>query len=107
MVKAETPQYSRASEFSRGIGANLDLVAGHDMLIHDYTVSERQMRGDVKGFVEIWLSTLDDPENKQFFHAWSDSLAEKLSELPKDSLPLVIKFMRVPTASGFKVWTFE
>lgn len=104
---ATTKEYKRASDFVTGIGANLESIQDKDVLITHFSISERPMRGDTRTFVSMEISTKMDPTDTTLFHAWSDSLAAKLAELPDDSLPLIIKFVRVATAAGFRVWTFE
>lgn len=111
--------YERASAHVKGIGESLEKIADRDMLLHSFEVSKRAMRGEDKTFVALHLSTVDDPENVQLFHAWSDSLADKLIDLPSEradedetrvytlSAPMLIAFKRVATSGGFRVWTFE
>lgn len=101
-----TEQYQRASTFSKGIGASLESIQNRDVLLRGYEISERPMRGESTTFVAIQVSEVGD-EEVQDFHAWSDSLAEKLKEVPLDALPLLIKFTRVQTGGGYRVWTFE
>jgi hypothetical protein len=116
---ADKPTYERASQYVKGIGESLEKIDGRDMLLHSYSVSQRPMRGEAKTFVALNLSTVDDPENIQLFHAWSDSLADKLNDLPSERTdedetrnyalpkPLLVQFKRVSTSGGFRVWTFE
>lgn len=116
---ADKPTYERASAYVKGIGESLEKIDGTDMLVHSFSISKRSMRGEPKTFVALNLSTVSDPANIQLFHAWSDSLADKLVDLPatrddEDNVsvytltnPLVLTFKRVPTAGGFRVWTFE
>src|ERR1044071_1739343 len=104
----KTSQYRRASEYIKGLGENLDKIAGVDMLLHDFTIEEGRAIGDKENtLVTMELSTVDDPANKQKFHAWSQSVADRLTELTnaEAELPLVIQFNRVPTTKGFKVWS--
>ncbi len=104
---ATTKQYKRASEFIKGLGESLDKIAGVDMLLHEFTIEEGRAIGDKENtLVTMSLSTVDDPENKQKFHAWSQSVADRLTELTnaEAELPLIIQFNRVPTSKGFKVW---
>ncbi len=99
-------QYQRASTFAKGIGDNLDAIQNRDVVLRDYSVSERPMRGETATFVSLEISEVDGDEVKTY-HAWSDSLAQKVNEIPKNALPLLIKFQRVNTSAGFRVWTFE
>lgn len=105
MATAQT--YKRAADYVVGIGDNLDRIAGHDVLLVDYQIGDRNMRGETRKFVSLDIATVSDPANVQRFHAWSDSLGEKLVDVPQDALPVLIKFVRVPTAGGYKVWSFE
>lgn len=116
---AEKQTYGRASDHVKGIGESLDKIADKDMLLHSFQISRRAMRGEDKTFVGMMLSTVDDPDNAVLFHAWSDSLADKLADLPATRVdedetrsytleaPLLIKFGKVSTSAGFKVWSFE
>lgn len=116
---ADKPSYGRASDHVKGIGEGLEKVANTDMLLHSFEISKRSMRGEDKTFVGMQLSTVSDPDNKVLFHAWSDSLADKLRDLPAErsdedevstfilAEPLLIKFGKVATSGGFKVWSFE
>lgn len=106
-TKTDTSQYRRASDFIKGLGESLDKIAGTDMLLHEYVIEEGRAIGDKENtLVTMVLSTLDDPENKQKFHAWSQSVADRLTELTNSEaeMPVVIQFNRVPTSRGFKVW---
>jgi hypothetical protein len=103
----QTSEYRRASEYIKGLGESLDKIAGTDMLLHEFTIEEGRAIGDKENtLVTMELSTLSDPENKIKFHAWSQSVADRLTELTNAEavLPLVIQFNRVPTSRGFKVW---
>ena len=118
-MAAKDQTYERASEYVKGIGESLEKIANADMLLHEFYVSQRSMRGEPKTFVGLHLSTVSDPENVQLFHAWSDSLADKLRDLPAErsdeddvstfklASPLLITFERVATSGGFRVWTFR
>jgi hypothetical protein len=98
-------QYSRAADKIEGIGDNLDKIEGRDMLLHNFAISERSMRGDDKTFVGLTLSEIATPDEVKSYHAWSESLAEKVAQLDKDELPMIVAFQRVTTAGGFRVWT--
>lgn len=108
----ERPKYGKASDYNLGIGDTLDKIADTEVLLVNAEIGERAMRGEKKGFVS--LSIVTDPENwngdpnaVRLFHAWSDSLAEKLRDIPANAYPVLITFTRVQTAAGFRVWTFE
>lgn len=118
-MAADKQTYERASEYVKGIGESLEKIANTDMLLHSFSISQRSMRGEAKTFVSLELSTVDDPANVQTFHAWSDSLADKLRDLPNErsdedgvalftlASPLLITFERVNTSGGFRVWSFR
>jgi hypothetical protein len=109
----ERPKYGKASDFNVGIGDTLDKIADTEVLLLDCSISQRAMRGEQKGFVS--LNIVADVEHwdgnretgSRLFHAWSDSLAEKLKDIPANAYPVLITFTRVQTAAGFRVWTFE
>lgn len=96
----------RASQYDTGIGDPLDKIADQEVALISYSISERAMRGETKTFVEMHIDVQKNGESKMF-HAWSDSLAEKLARIPTEDLPVLITFNRVATSGGFKVWTFE
>jgi len=107
-----TNTYRRASEFDT-FGKNLDTLLGRDVILRKYSVSERSItdretkeRGD-RVFVNIWINEMDNQEVEPLvYHAWSEPLANKLSQIPDDALPVLIKFLKVPGAQG-NVLTFE
>lgn len=122
MAQVGKQTYERAADKIEGIGSNLDKIAGRDMLLHSFILDERPMRGDDKAFVTMSISDVDSPDEVIKYHAWSDSLAEKLAQLSPNyvpgepltlpfsytlSEPLLVSFVRSPTASGFRVWTIE
>lgn len=104
---AKTDTYKRATEYAKGIGESLDKIADKDVLLLTYERKERSMRGEPKTFVAMTIATVDDPTNGVSFHAWSESLADKLDEIPPDAFPVLVKFTKVSTAGGFKVWSIE
>jgi hypothetical protein len=99
--------YSRAADKIEGIGDKLDLIQGRDMLLHDFAISERSMRGEDKTFVALTLSEVNTPDEVKHYHAWSESLAEKVAQLDKDDLPMVAQFVKITTAGGFQVWSIQ
>lgn len=106
-TETKTSEYRRASDTIKGLGENLDKIAGTDMLLHEFTIEEGRAIGEKENtLVTMYLSTIADPENKIQFHAWSQSVADRLTELTNAEveLPVIIQFNRVPTARGFKVW---
>lgn len=112
-AKSGPSKYARATDYVEGIGAGLESIQNNDVLLAKVRIQERDMRGEKRTFVLMDIATdieAYDPEKEdttKLYHAWSDSLAEKLAEIPEDKFPLILKFVRVPTAGGFKVWTFE
>ena len=107
----ERPKYGKASDYNVGIGDTLDKIADAEVLLINADISERPMRGEKKGFVSLRIVTEPtvwdgNPSGVRLFHAWSDSLAEKLSDIPANAYPVLITFTRVQTAAGFRVWTF-
>lgn len=105
-MSAEKIAPRRASEFSPGIGYNVDdpehNILGKDVVVHKFWVGERNYNGELRPIVIIYL------EDGTIYHAWSASLADKIAEIPEDAYPLVFTFVKSPTrkyASG--VITFE
>jgi len=101
-----TTTIKRASTFSPGIGLKLDDpdngIMDQDVTVTKVWIGERTYDGEMRPIV---LITLD---NGKIYHAWSESLAAKMSEIPLDEFPLLFKFVKVPTrkyAAG--VITFE
>jgi hypothetical protein len=108
----ERPKYGRASDFNVGIGDTLDKIADTEVLLLSFDVKDRAMRGEDRKFCSLQI--VYDPDGwdgdrskAHLHHAWSDSLAEKLADIPVNALPVLITFKRVQTAAGFRVWTFE
>lgn len=112
---AAPTQYKRAQDFDQ-FGEGLDKLAGRDVLLTRYSVSERTItdretkeRGD-KPFVSIYVKELNDdgtPEDKEtVYHAWSEPLANKLAQIPDSELPVLIEFVKVAGANG-NVWSFR
>lgn len=92
----------RASTFAPGIGKNLTDILDKDVVVTKAWIGERTYEGEM---CPIVILTLDD---NSVYHAWSASLADKISEIPEDQFPLTFKFVKVPTrkyAAG--VITFE
>lgn len=102
------PTYNRASQYVKGIGEGLDTYQGRDLLLRSYEISERAMKGKDSTFVAMQISEFNggiaDTEVIEV-HAWSQSLGEKLSEIPVSALPVIVSFVRVPTSAGFRVWS--
>lgn len=106
MTETTTP-FRRASEYAKGIGEGLESIQNRDVLVREYDVSERPMRGDMATFVSLKISELDQLDTVTEYHAWSESLANKLNEVPESAFPVVANFKRVSTGAGFRVWTFD
>lgn len=103
-------KYRRATEFTKGLGENLDKIEGVDVLLWDFTIQEgRQIKGNDTSLVTMTITTLNDEANKQLFHAWSEPLATRLNELSNSEaeMPVLIQFVRAATLGGFKVWTIK
>ena len=100
------PTYARATDYVKGIGANLETIQNRDVLLKSFSISERPMRGEKKTYVSLQISELDNLDVVTEYHAWSDSLADKLAEIPDSALPVVLSFQRVATSGGYRVWTF-
>lgn len=81
----------RASEFAPGIGKNLTDILDQDVVVSKVSISERTFDGEDRPIVLITLST------GEMYHAWSESLAAKISEIPLDAYPLTFKFYKAPT----------
>lgn len=102
-----THKYERATAYVEGIGDKLDLLQGRDVIVHRVSIAERSMRGEMKAFVELQIAEVNEPDTISTYHAWSESLAQKFSEIPVDKFPVIAKFGKVATAGGFQVWSFE
>lgn len=106
--------FRRAGEFDT-FGKSLEAILDKDVILRKYSVTERGLRDrdnpgnkEDRTFVLIWINEVDDENGtQQLFHAWSEDLANKMAQIPDDALPLLIKFRRIPTAGGYKVYTFE
>lgn len=99
---ATTTTVKRASTFAPGIGEKLDELLGTDVIVKSCWIGERTFNGEMRPIV---LITLD---NDKVYHAWSESLAAKMSEIPVEEFPLIFKFVKVPTRSyPAGVLTFE
>ncbi len=109
-----TSKYRRATEFTKGLGANLDIIEGKDVILFEYEVERGRKYGDgTNDLVTMTIATIDDEDNKQLFHAWSSSLCDRFDELTANdteaaALPLIVAFDRVPTSKpGFKAWVMK
>lgn len=92
----------RASSFSPGIGANITEILDEDVLVTHASITERNFDGELRPIVIVTL------DNGNVYHAWSESLAAKISEIPVEEFPLTFKFIRVATRkAGQSVITFE
>ena len=91
----------RASSLVPGIGQSLDKILGQDVIVEKVWIGDRSMDGEQRTIVLITLA------DGSLFHAWSDSLAEKIAEIPSAEFPLTFKFVKATTRRGFSVLTFE
>lgn len=107
MANTPATEFKRATDYVEGIGSNLDAVQGRDVILRGYEVSNRPMRGESAVFVDLRISETDDPETVTQYHAWSDSLGEKIGQIPQENLPVLIQFGKTRTSSGFNVWTIS
>ncbi len=101
-TKTGNSEYRRAAEFAPGIGKSIQEILDQDVVVTHVWVGERNFGGESRPIVIVTL------EDGSIYHAWSDSLAAKIAEIPEDMYPLVFKFVKVPTRkypSG--VITFE
>ncbi len=113
MATANKSSYRRAGEYDT-FGKSLESLLDRDVILRYYSVSERSLRDrDTKEkadrtFVIVRVNEMNDEEGTPvMYHAWSEDLADKLAQIPHDDLPVIIKFLRIATAGGFKVYTFE
>ncbi len=81
----------RASDYAPGIGKNLTDILDKDVIVAKVSVSERNFDGEQRPMVMITL------QDGSLYHAWSESLADKISEIPDEAYPLTFKFIRVAT----------
>lgn len=105
-----TSPYRRASDVSQGIGKKLDEIIGQDVLLVNFRADQRPQGIDRSEKTILMLTLALDPSKPSettLFHAWSQSLSDRLVEIPGDELPLLIKFVKVATASGTNAWSFE
>ena len=99
---ADKPKPQRASKFAPGIGKGIVTILDKDVVVTHVSISERNYDGEPTTCVVITL------DNGEIYHAWSSSLANKISEIPENEYPLLFTFIRVPTAkAGMKAVTFE
>jgi len=100
---ATTPNpVKRAATFAPGIGPGIIEILDQDVVVVKANIQERNFDGEPRPCV---LITLD---NGKIYHAWSEALASKISEIPEDEYPLTFKFIRVPTRKpGQSTITFE
>ena len=103
---ATAPTYARATEYVKGIGESLEKIQNRDVLLKSFQITERPMRGEKKVYVSMQISEVDGLDTVTEYHAWSESLADKLAEIPDSALPVLVSFQRVATSGGFRVWTF-
>lgn len=99
---ATDKQYKRASTFAPGIGKNITELLDEDVVVVKAWVGERPFDGEPSPIVIVTL------EDGSIYHAWSESLAEKISQVPEAEFPLMFRFVRIPTrVAGQSVISFE
>ena len=100
MATANTPK--RAATFAPGIGKGIKELLNRDVVVVKASISERNYSGEMSPIVIVTL------EDGSIYHAWSQSLCDKIAEIPDDAWPLVFKFVSVPTSKpGQATITFE
>ena len=102
LLSYRSTYFKRASTFAPGIGKNITELLDKDVVVTHASVSERNFDGELRPIVIVTL------ENGEIYHAWSASLADKISEIPDDAWPLTFKFVRLATRRpGQTVLSFE
>jgi len=101
----------RGASYVKGLGANLDAIQGRDVVLRGFTTEPRTIRGNDTTLVNMDISELNskgdaDTEIKEY-HAFSTPLAQRLSDIPDDAFPVLVKFVKSKTGSGFSVWSIE
>ena len=106
MATTQTTSPKRASAFAPGIGYKMDdpehSIMDRDVVVTKAWIGERNFDGEQRPIVILTM------EDGTLYHAWSQSLCDKIAEIPEDEFPLTFKFVKVPTrkyAAG--VITFE
>lgn len=100
MATANTPK--RAATYAPGIGKGIKEILGQEVVVVKASISERNYGGEMSPIVIVTL------ENGNLYHAWSQSLCDKIAEIPDDAWPLAFKFVSVPTSKpGQSTITFE
>lgn len=95
----------RISRYVKGIGERLDGIANEDVTVLAVRVGTRPMQGSEKSYVELDIA--DANGEAVLYHAWSDSLAEKLADIPAEAFPLTARFFKTRTGGGFEIWNVE
>lgn len=107
MAQPRAAQYKRVGDYDKTFGEKLDEIEGKDVILHSYSVGQREMTRDgetgMRTFVIMEISDEADSPVRTY-HAWSDSVAEKLTIIEKEHFPLVATFSKVTTGSGRTVW---
>jgi hypothetical protein len=92
----------RAATFAPGIGLSMTDILDKDVVVTHASISERTYDGDLRTIVIVTL------DNGEVYHAWSQSLADKISQIPNEAWPLTFKFVRLATRRpGQTVLSFE
>ena len=107
MANSNNKPARRASDYVKGIGEPLDTLFGRDVVLRGFDIDNaRPFKGETATIVLMEISEVDSDEVATY-HAWSQSLAIKLDELPRNELPLLIAFKKVRTSAGFMTIIFE
>lgn len=97
----------RAGDYATGLSPSLEEIRNKEVMLRSYETSERPMRGGLKTFVEVEVADIATGEAMGTFHAWSDSLAEKLGQIPEGEFPIEAMFVKEKTSSNFYVWSVK
>lgn len=99
-------------DYDRTFGKALDEIEGRQVYIHDWSIGARTLTRDGetsdRAFTTIEVS--DEPDGPtRTYHTWSESIAAKLSAIPKDEIefPVPGTFKQETTGAGRSVWTVE
>lgn len=99
--------YRRVGDYDKTFGEALDKIEDMDVFLHDYSVGLRNLTRDgvtqERPFTTLEVSETPDGPVRTY-HTWSESIAEKITAIPKDELPVMAKFVQVTTGAGRTVW---
>lgn len=104
---ASSRTFRRVGDYDKTFGESLDKIEDMDVFIHDYSVGPRSLTRDgatqERPFTTLEVSETPDGPVRTY-HTWSESIAEKITAIPKDELPVMAKFVQVTTGAGRTVW---